>query len=98
MKEAKDDRPTTNTGETNKGILMPDNWQPDENLKGKIIVPIGKALKVIKSIAIGNSIHANNGISFIRQSDNFKIIVPASRQKGGEVYLDEDILDLVDNK
>lgn len=76
---------------------MPDNWQPDENLKGKIIVPIGKALKVIKSIAIGNSIFSNNGISFIRQSDNFKIIVPASRQKGGEVYLDEDILDLVDN-
>lgn len=88
---------TTNTGETQKGILMPDNWQPDENLKGKIIVPIGKALKVIKSIAIGNSIFANNGISFIRQSDNFKIIVPASRQKGGDVYLDEDILDLVDN-
>ncbi len=88
---------TTNTGETQKGILMPDNWQPDENLKGKIIVPIGKALKVIKSITIGSSIHANNGISFIRQNDNFKIIVPASRQKGGEVYLDEDILDLVDN-
>ena len=32
----------------------------------------------------------------IRTGDNFKIIVPASRAKGGDVYLDKQILTLVE--
>ena len=89
---------TTIDGTTKKGILMPDNWIPKEETNGKVNVPIGKALKVVASLTVGNSIYTNNGVSLIRQSNNYKIIVPASRQKGGVFYLDTDILPLVENK
>jgi len=88
---------TTIDGSTKKGILMPDNWLPKEETKGKVNVPIGKALKVVASLTVGNSIYTNNGLSLIRHNNYFKIIVPASRQKGGEFYLDNDILKLVEN-
>ncbi len=88
---------TTIDGATKKGILMPDNWLPKEESKGKVNVPIGKAIKIIASLTIGNSIYTNNGLSIIRQNNNYKIIVPASRQKGGAFYLDTDILKLVEN-
>ena len=89
---------TTIDGATKKGILMPDNWIPSEEAKGKVNVPVGKALKIISSLAVGNSITTNNGVGIIRQRDNYKIIVPASRQRGGVFYLDTDILPLVENK
>ena len=88
---------TTIDGATKKGILMPDNWIPKEETNGKVNVPISKALKVIASLTIGNAIYTNNGVSIIRQNHNYKIIVTASRQKGGAFYLDTDILKLVEN-
>lgn len=87
---------TTIDGATKKGILMPDNWIPKEETNGKVNVPIGKALKVIASLTVGNSINTNNGVGIIRQSNYYKIIVPASHQKGGMFYKDADILKLVE--
>lgn len=87
---------TTIDGATKKGILMPDNWIPKEETNGKVNVPIGKALKVVASLTVGNSIYTNNGVSLIRQSNNYKIIVPASHQRGGMFYKDTDILKLVE--
>lgn len=87
---------TTIDGATKKGILMPDNWIPKEETNGKVNVPIGKALKVIASLTVGNSINTNNGVGIIRQSNNYKIIVPASHQRGGMFYKDTDILKLVE--
>jgi len=89
---------TTIDGATKKGILMPDNWLPSEETKGKVNVPIGKAIKIVASLGIGSSINTNNGVGIIRQRDNYKIIVPASRQRGGTFYLDTDILPLVENR
>ncbi|MHB8401799.1 MAG: strawberry notch-like NTP hydrolase domain-containing protein, partial [Bacteroidia bacterium] len=87
---------TTLDGGTKKGILMPENWQPSETTKGKVNVPIGRALKVVASLTQGSSISTNNGVSIGRMSDNYKIITAASRQKAGAIYLDEDILELID--
>ena len=89
---------TTIDGATKKGILMPDNWQPSEQSKGKVSVPIGKAVKVVASLTQGNAIYTNNGVTLIRQANNFKIIVPSARQRGGQFYLDKDILKLVQNE
>ena len=86
---------TNMDGSVQKGILLPENWQPSEQGDGKVNVPIGKAVKVVASLTPGNSVLTNNGVSIIRQRDDFKIIVTASRQRGGMIYLDEDILKLV---
>jgi len=84
-------------GGTKKGILMPENWQPSEVSKGKVNVPIGKAFKVVASLTQGASISTNNGITIGRMPNNYKIITAASRKAAGSIYLDEDILKLVDN-
>ncbi len=89
---------TTIEGATKKGILMPDNWAIPEATKNKVNVPIGKAIKIISSLTMGSSINTNNGVGLIRHPRGYKIIVPASRQAGGQFYMDTDILKLVENK
>lgn len=89
---------TTIDGATKKGILMPDNWAIPEATKNKVNVPIGKAIKIISSLTMGSSISTNNGVGLIRHPRGYKIIVPASRQVGGQFYMDTDILKLVENK
>lgn len=88
---------TTINKETKKGILLPENWNPDDQRQRGITVPILKALRLIKSIPQNGHIVTNNGVSFFRQGDHFKIIVAASRSKGGGIYLDREILELVEN-
>jgi hypothetical protein len=87
---------TTNTAETKKGILMPENWNPTEQVQDKVVVPIIKALPLIKSLTSHSSIVTNNGLSFFRYRDYYKLIISASRSRGGDIYLDKQILELVE--
>ncbi|HYD20244.1 MAG TPA: strawberry notch C-terminal domain-containing protein, partial [Flavipsychrobacter sp.] len=80
---------TTIDGKTLKGILMPENWNPGEQVQDKVVVPIIKALPLLKSLVNGHHIITNNGISFFRQGSYYKVIVPGSRAKGGDIYLDK---------
>lgn len=73
---------TTSNGETKKGILLPENWNPGEQVQDKVVVPIAKALPIVKSLVQNAHIITNNGISFFKSGDYFKIIVSASRAKG----------------
>jgi len=83
---------TTNEGETKKGILMPENWNPTEQVQDKVVVPILKALPLIKSLTSHSSIVTNNGLSFFRYGDYYKLIISASRSRGRNIYLDGQIL------
>lgn len=88
---------TTNTNETKKGILMPEYWEADENgMDSKVAIPIARAEKIIKGLLSGKGISTENGTSIFNTGDSFKIIVPASKQRGGDVFLNADILALVD--
>ncbi len=88
---------TTIDGKTIKGILMPENWNPGEQVQDKVVVPIIKALPLIKSLVHGGHITTSNGISFFRQGNRYRVIVAASRAKGGDIYLDKQILEVVEN-
>jgi predicted RNA methylase len=87
---------TAKNGETKKGILMPESWNPTENIGGKVVVPIIRAMTIIKSLKKDGAIYTNNDMGIFRQGEDYRIIVPLARQKGGEVYLDSDLLKLVD--
>jgi len=87
---------TTIDGAVKKGILMPENWNPGNEVQQKVEVPISRALKIIRSLSNGQQITTSNNISIFKQYDKFKIIVSSSKQRSGDVYLDEDILKLVD--
>ncbi|RDC65073.1 strawberry notch-like NTP hydrolase domain-containing protein [Adhaeribacter pallidiroseus] len=84
---------TLKGGGTKKGILMPDGWS---NLKETAQVPIGSVLKQIVSLTSGNMLHTNLELSLLKQWGSYRIIVPASKAKGGMFYLDPDMLDLVE--
>lgn len=88
---------TTIDGGTKKGILMPESWNPGEEQQQKVTVPISRAVKIIRSMTTGSQITTNNGVSLFKQPGRYKIIVSASRSKAGDIYLDSDILNLVDN-
>jgi hypothetical protein len=87
---------TTINGETKKGILMPENWNPTEQVQDKVVVPILKALPLIKSLSSHSTIVTNNGLSFFRYGDYYKLIIAASRSRGGDIYLDSQLLALVE--
>lgn len=87
---------TTKNGEVKKGILMPEYWENSEGMEDSVTVPISRAYKVIASTVHGKAVTSENGTSFFNQGDYYKIVVPASKQKGGDVYLDADILKLVE--
>lgn len=89
---------TTIDQQIKKGILLPEHWNPKEQLEDKVTVPVIKALLLIQSLTQGNSIVTNTGIGFYRESSySFRIIVSASRSIGGDIFLQEDILKLVNS-
>jgi hypothetical protein len=87
---------TTMNKETKKGILMPENWNPGEQIQDRVVVPILKAAPIIKSLTQNSHIATNNGLSFFRTANHFKLIIAASRARGGDIYLDKQILELVE--
>lgn len=86
---------TTMAGETKKGILMPEEWQPKEIGQQRITVPIIKALPLLRSMTNGSALYASNGIAFFKAGDEYRIIVPAARSKAGDIYLDKDVMALL---
>jgi len=86
---------TTDKTEIKKGILMPEDWAPDAEEKQKVTVPIIKALKLLKDLSQGNTLNASESLSFVKVEGGYRIIVPAARSKGGDIYMDEEIWPLV---
>jgi predicted RNA methylase len=90
---------TTVDGKIKKGILMPEYWELGNEVQQKTVVPISRAMKVIRSMTSGSSITTNNLVSIFKQSGAaYKILVSSARSRGGDVYLDPDILEIVDRK
>lgn len=87
---------TTMEGDTKKGILMPEEWQPKSQGEQRITVPIIKALPILKSLTNGSALNASNEISFFSTGDKYRVIVPLARSRGGDVYTDKDLMALVD--
>jgi hypothetical protein len=87
---------TTLNGETKKGILMPENWEPPQRGEEKITVPIGKAIVLVKSLMDGKFILTNQGLSIFKTGGKYKLIVPSSSSRGGIFFKNPDILKLVD--
>ncbi len=88
---------TTQDNQVKKGILMPENWKPGELGKQKVTIPIQQGLKLLQSLTQGHSLLASDNISFIKGHNSYTIVVPASRSKGGDIYMDEEIWPLIVN-
>jgi len=87
---------TTSDRQTKKGILLPESWHPTEEVSDKVAVPIIKALPIIQSVVNGGQLTTNNGIAFFKKGDQYRVIVSGSRSAAGDIFLDKDLLALVD--
>ncbi len=88
---------TTQDNQVKKGILMPENWKPGDLGKQKVTIPIQQGLKLLQSLTQGHSLMASDNISFIKGHNSYTVVVPASRSKGGDIYMDEEIWPLIVN-
>lgn len=94
---------TLKGGGVKKGILMPSNWKPSTNFGSTdnyVTVPILKAYKIIAGASHGSSIRTNTSLILQRHTSSSEdenyvdVFLPASRKKGGKIYLDENVLKL----
>ncbi|MBI3133627.1 MAG: strawberry notch family protein [Bacteroidetes bacterium] len=88
---------TTADEQVRKGILLPEYWELEKETDGKVIVPIAKAIRVIQSLTKGSVVEASGDIAFFKQNDEeYKVNVPASKKRGGDIYLHQGLLSLVE--
>jgi hypothetical protein len=90
---------TTSDGKTKKGRLMPDGWEPNTTQNENLVkVPITKAIKVIASLTAGKSISTNADVIIAKTyNHDFKMMIPAAKSSGGDIYLDEQLNALMDS-
>ncbi|MGQ1786363.1 strawberry notch C-terminal domain-containing protein [Saccharicrinis sp. GN24d3] len=89
---------TTKSGDTRKGVLMPEGWSPDQ--KGNtnnayVMVSIKDAIPYIKSLRNGASVQSENGIGFFRRADGYKVIIP-KKTHFQSIFKDEELYSQVD--
>ncbi|MFN7703311.1 MAG: strawberry notch-like NTP hydrolase domain-containing protein [Chryseotalea sp.] len=89
---------TTSDGKTRKGRLMPDGWEQGTAQNDKLVkVPISKAVKVIASLTAGKSISTDADVIIVKTyDDTFKMMIPAAKSSGGDLYLDAQLNELMD--
>ena len=88
---------TTLDGQTRKGILMPEHWNAEKVMGNMVEVPIGMALRFFTSLSSGSDLITTNGIGFFKEhSGKFKIVVPSSLNDGGLIFLNSNLLKLVE--
>ncbi len=88
---------TTKTGDTQKGVLMPEGWNPDQKGGSKnayVVVSVKDAIPYIKSLTNGSMVNSENGISIMRKYDAFKIIIPKGKHYQA-IYKDEQLMAFV---
>lgn len=78
-----------------KGILMPENWTPKEQGE-EVKIPIIRALSIINGTSIGSFVSSGD-LALFRTPSGWKLLVPASKSRGGKFYLNEALLQIVGN-
>lgn len=88
---------STIDNQTRKGILMPEHWNADKILGNNVEVPVAMALNFFSSLPQGKELITAQGVGFFREYQGFKIIVPGSFRAGGEIFLNQTLLALVED-
>lgn len=91
---------TTESGDIKKGMIMPENWKPTEREEQFLNIPIKNAENIIMKLSPGAIIQTNIGIQIQKkyQGEDYLIVVPSGKQKYGHIFLDADLLNIVENR
>lgn len=89
---------TTLDGKVKKGVLLPEQSEIDFRSEG-VTVPLLRTLPLFESLPYGKQLVLRNEITVTRNDEYLELRVPASKSKGGEYFLDEELIHLTrDNK
>jgi len=90
---------TTREGFVKKGILKADGWEPGADGNAKpVMVPVSGAAKTLLALPVGQMLTTNVGLTFMRQFDGHRVLVPGTKKEGGALFLDRSLFELVDNQ
>lgn len=84
---------TTLDGKVKKGILLPQHFIPSAQ-DSKVRVPINKAISEIRKKSLGQSVYMGDWSLTLRH-EGWMLMGPGTKQKGGEVFLNPRLLDIV---
>ena len=87
-------------GSAQKGLLVPYSVMEPPKLGEKRtitkIIPFSQCAPIVEKLYMGQTI-GNDKMTVFGPNNNYRIMVPASKAKGGEIYTDRGLLDLVVN-
>lgn len=91
---------TTLKGDVKKGVLLPENWSPNNNKNqtnedAYVVVAAKDAAHYIKSMSSGSNISSENNIGIFRNPQGFKFIIPKGRGTQA-IYKDAEIIKQVE--
>lgn len=85
-------------GTTQKGLLVPYSvMAPPESGEKRTtakIIPFSQCAPIIENLVMGQTIGTDK-MTVFGPDNNYKIMVPASKARGGEIYTDKGLLELV---
>jgi len=90
---------STNKGEVKQGILLPKNFEPKEGIT-KAQEGFDNADQVLKYFGLadrGRVTGKGGDLTLLERGSEYWLAVPKSKERGGEVYLDEQMRDIVGN-
>lgn len=90
---------TTNTGDVRQGILLPKNFEPKEGIT-KAQEGFDNADQVLKYFGLadrGRVTGMSGELTLLERGAEYWLSVPKSKDRGGPVYLDEQLRDDVGN-
>jgi len=93
---------TTVDGNTKKGILMPDGYDPTQTGKGstQVLLPIKLevAIKIIENMSYNSIIETDQGLTISREWGNFELITNGvSVQRFGKILKDKELIQYLRN-
>ncbi len=91
---------TTDKGTVEKGILLPEHYSPNQEgeIRG-VVVPLMRAFAHIQSQGYGKMVTLSHDISIVNNDGQYTVRFPASKKRGGDFYLNDDLIKLtIENK
>ncbi|WP_337045335.1 strawberry notch-like NTP hydrolase domain-containing protein [Emticicia sp. 17c] len=89
---------STLDGKIRKGALLPESYSPkgfDKESQQRIIVPLDKCVPLIRRLSTKGQLVCSHKLVIMVTGGGYRFMVPASRQLGGGIYLDAEVLEYV---
>lgn len=86
---------STRDGQTQKGLLMKEKFEPANDLDGMVSIPLAQSRPILHAMKVGEASRVENLMIERISQDALRLYTGASQTKGARYYKNQDLLDLV---